>query len=339
MSKKDKFQSISAGLSEVLDKMEPAAQSETPRTAPGQLIAFRNEMATYEDRIAALEADLADAKRTEIPVELIDPNPWQPRTFFDQMEIADLAASIAEVGLIQPVIVRRVQTLDTGEKRQRVQSLDTRFELVAGERRLRAHQALGQATIKAIVIVAADEDLAVMALAENLDRADLADYEISKAIRRAEKEFPNRKHMAKAIGVERSDLYRYLAFDALPDFLKTDLDRAPRLLSRFAAEQVVSLLKAHGAVAIEALSVLWSRVKEGKLDQTKLADAVLTSITRGHTLRTDRDIKKLFIGKEQAGSITRDAGALTIKIRTAAISPAKESRLRAFVQQLLTDPE
>lgn len=54
---------------------------------------------------------------------------------------------------------------------------------------------------------------------------------------------------------------------------------------------------------------------------------------------TDSDIKKLFIGKEQAGSITRDASALTIKIRTVALSNDKESRLRSFVQQLLLDPE
>ncbi|TRZ68834.1 MAG: ParB/RepB/Spo0J family partition protein, partial [Rhodocyclaceae bacterium] len=153
-------------------------------------------MATYEDRIAALEEDLADAKRTDIPIELIAPNPWQPRTFFDPNEIADLAASIAEVGLVQPIIVRRVQPLDTESSDKSVQSLDTSYQLIAGERRLRAHKELGRPTIKAIVTKAADDEMAMMALAENLDRADLAEYEISKAIRRAEKEFPNRKHMA-----------------------------------------------------------------------------------------------------------------------------------------------
>lgn len=335
MSKKDKLSSITAGLGEALDKMVPSAQETKPRTAPGQLIAFRNEMATYEDRIADLEADLADAKRTEIAIELIDPNPWQPRTFFDPKEIADLAASIAEVGLIQPVIVRRVQTLDTEPKRGGVQSLDTRYQLVAGERRLRAHREIGRGTIKAIVIDAADDELAVMALAENLDRADLADYEISKAIRRAEKEFPNRKHMAKAIGIERSDLYRYLAFDSLPEFIKGDLDSTPQLLSRFAAEQVASIIKVRGTQAIEVLTDLWKRVKEGNLDQTKLADSVNSALTRGHTVRTDRDIKKLFVGKEQAGSITRDASSLTIKIKSAVLRAEQETRLREFVEALL----
>ena len=102
MKKADKLDKLSAGLGETLDKLTSSVPTHT-KTAPGQLMSFRNEMATYEDRIAALEAELADAKRTEIPVEIIDPNPWQPRTYFDPQEISELAASIAEVGLIQRI--------------------------------------------------------------------------------------------------------------------------------------------------------------------------------------------------------------------------------------------
>jgi ParB family chromosome partitioning protein len=213
------------------------------------------------------------------------------------------------------------------------------YELVAGERRLRAHQLLGQPEIKAIVIEATDEFMALMALAENLDREDLTDYETSKAIRRAESEFKSRKRMAEAIGIGRQDLYKYLAFSSLPAFVLDDLEKTPSLLGRNAAEQLATVLKAQGEKGSEALMTLWPQVKAGHLDQTKLSAVIETSIHRSKTHRTDRDIKKLFIGKEQAGSITRDASALTVKIRTAAISSAKETRLRAFVQQLLTDPE
>ena len=335
MKKADKFDALSAGLGETLDKLESVLPTR-PKTAPGQLMSFRNEMATYEDRIAALEAELADAKRTEIPVENIEPNPWQPRTYFDPQEISELAASIAEVGLIQPVIVRRVQTLDTKPTSKNVQSLDTRYQLIAGERRLRAHKELGRSEIKAIVLDAADDELAVMALAENLDRADLADYEISKAIRRAEKEFPNRKHMAKAIGIERSDLYRFLAFDSLPEFVKEDLESNPRLLGRVAAGQVVSLIKDRGPEAINALSVIWPKVKEGHLNEGKLASSV-EALLAGKAARTDRDIRKLFVNKVQAGSITRDQNAITVKIKTVLLSDEKEIRLREFVQQLLLE--
>lgn len=337
MSKRDKLNGISAGLGEILDKIAPSANGR-PKTAPGQLMSFRNEMATYEDRIAALEEDLADAKRTDIPIELIAPNPWQPRTFFDPNEIADLAASIAEVGLVQPIIVRRVQSLDTESSDKSVQSLDTRYQLIAGERRLRAHKELGRPTIKAIVTKAADDEMAMMALAENLDRADLAEYEISKAIRRAEKEFPNRKHMAKALGMERSDLYRFLAFDALPEFIKVDLESNPRLLGRVAAEQIVSLMKSRGDQVTAALPAIWEKVKDGHLEQTKLA-ATVESVIAGRVARSDRDIRKLFVNKVQAGSITRDQNAITVKIKTAALSKEKESRLRDFVQKLLQDPD
>ena len=335
MKKADKFDKLSAGLGETLDKLESVLPTR-PKTAPGQLMSFRNEMATYEDRIAALEAELADAKRTEIPVENIDPNPWQPRTYFDPQEIAELAASIAEVGLIQPIIVRRVQTLDTKSTNKNVQALDARYQLIAGERRLRAHKELGRSEIKTIVLDAADDELAVMALAENLDRADLADYEISKAIRRAEKEFPNRKHMAKAIGIERSDLYRFLAFDSLPELIKADLEINPRLLGRVAAGQVVSLIKDRGPEAINALSVIWPKVKEGHLNEGKLASSV-DALLAGKAARTDRDIRKLFVNKVQAGSITRDQNAITVKIKTVLLSDEKEIRLRELVQQLLLE--
>lgn len=323
MTKRNRFDALSEGLGATLDKLESVAPTRA-KTAPGQLMSFRSEMLVYEDRIAALEIELADAKRTEIPVNQIKPNPWQPRTFFDPHEILELAASISVVGLIQPIIVRRVQ------------SLDTSYELVAGERRLRAHKELGHTSIKAIIIEAADDELAIMALAENLDRADLADYEISKAIRRAEKEFPNRKKMAKAIGIERSDLYRFLAFDTLPIFIKEDLDINPRLLGRVAAGQVVSLVKEHGSKALEALPIFWQKIKEGNLDQLKLVSSVETSLA-GKMSRTDRDIKKLFVNKIQAGSITRDQNAITIKIKTILLCEDKEARLREFVQQLLLE--
>jgi len=275
-------------------------------------------------RIEELEAQGASSV---IVIEQIRPNPWQPRRVFKEDEIRKLAESIADVGLIQPVVVRRVQNLDTG------------FELVAGERRLRAHKLLAQIEIKAIIIDVPDEDMAAMALAENIDREDLSAYEIAIAVRNAESAFPNRKELAKSLGMQRSDLYRLMAFFQLPEFIRADLDINPSLLGRDAAEAIAAVLKRHGDNASEAVSRIWTRFKAGDIDQGKFAAAVEALITRGHTLRTDRDIKKLFIGKEQAGSITRDASALTVKIRTAAISPAKESRLRAFVQQLLTDPE
>ena len=334
MSLKDTLKAKSAGLGAQVDA-EIASQGKGgdkplhPRTAIGQTSAFQLAIGEKDERIAQLLAQLEGKGQMKVPVVAVSPNPWQPRRIFNEDEMNRLAGSIAEVGLIQPIVVRA----------KTVPSRDTSYELVAGERRLRAHLMLGQTEIQALIVEASDGDLALMALAENLDREDLTDYETSKAIRRVESEFPSKKRMAEAIGVGRQDLYKYLAFNSLPSFIIDDLEVDPKLLGRNSAEQLNSVIKAHGAEASESLVSLWQRVKMGDLDQTKLAGAIVAAIERGVFSRTERDIKKLFVGKTQAGSITRDASSLTVKIRAAALSNEKEGKLREFVQQLLAEPD
>ncbi|MDA8254461.1 MAG: ParB/RepB/Spo0J family partition protein [Betaproteobacteria bacterium] len=262
-----------------------------------------------------------------IDVAAIAPNPWQPRSAFDQNEIANLASSIAEVGLIQPIVVRRVQTLGTAS-----------YELIAGERRWRAHQRLGRGEIKATVIEASNDDMAILALVENIERQDLSDYEIAKAIRRAEKEFPSRKGMAKALGMTRSDFYHYLAFDSLPTDVTASLEMEPRILGRSAASDIQRVIRKWGEPARTVLSDIWPRVRCGGLDQGQIVATIEAALTGRRSLRTDRDLKKLFIGRELAGSITRDSHRLTVTLRTAALSSEKEGRLRMFVEDLLRDP-
>ena len=103
----------------------------------------------------------------ELPIESITPNPRQPRTVFDEDAMAELVDSIAEVGLLQPVVVRPLG--------------DDRFELVMGERRWRATQAAGLAVIPAIVRETKDHDLLRDALLENLHRAQLNPLEEAAA--------------------------------------------------------------------------------------------------------------------------------------------------------------
>jgi len=140
--------------------------------------------------------------------------------------------------------------------------------------------------------------------------------------------------MAEALGMSRGDLYRYLSFSQLPDFVLQDLETSPRLLSRKSAGLLQAVLTEHGTQAIDALRRVWPQVKSGALDHSKLPDAVVGGSVKGKTVRTDRDIKKLFLGKEQAGSITRDASALTIKIRSIALTEEQEQGLRKFVEGL-----
>ncbi len=300
-----------------------------PKTAVGTMAAWQ----AAQQRIAELEAS---GPAATVPIDAVSVNPWQPRRIFDDGELQKLASSISEIGLIQPVVVRCVSNTDTQEncEGEGVSNTDTRYELVAGERRLRAHKLLGKADIKAVTIDVTDEDMASMALAENIDREDLTDYEIAIAIKNAENAFPNRKSLAQCLGIQRTELYQYLAFFYLPDFVLEDLNSTPAILGRNAAESIKTQITKHGDKALESLKSLWPRVKAGDLDQGKIAATIESAVVRGEAVKTNRDIKKLFVGKEQAGSITRDASHLAIKIRSVALTPEMETELRAFVERM-----
>lgn len=296
---------------------EVLAASHTPRSGQGSY----SRRQALEERVAALERFGGEV----IDIASVEPNPWQPRKVFDETEIRKLADSIDEVGLIQPIVVRRVQNLDTE---------NCKYQIVAGERRYRAHLVLARTDIKVVVVNVPDEEMAAIALVENMDRQDLSAYEIAVAIRNAETSFPNRKELAKSLGIQRSDLYRYLAFFQLPDLLLKDLDLAPSLLGRDAAEAIANSIKKHGQPAIDAVSRIWTRVKSRDIDQGKVAALIEMAIKEPNAPSADREIKKLFVGKEQAGSITRDAKTFSIKIKTAALSPEMESELRVFVEKM-----
>ncbi len=302
--------------SEVLD----AKQNHRPRSGQGSF-AQRQRL---EDRIRELEARIGDAEGRMLLIEEVSPNPWQPRRIFDKEELQKLAMSIGEIGLVQPIIVRSVSNRDTP------------FEIIAGERRYRAHQILGRDSIKAIVLDVADADMAAFALAENIDRADLTAYEIAVAIRNAEQMFPSKTSLASSLGLNRTALYKYLAFFKLPDFIIEDLEGSPTLLGRDAADAIASLLGSGDDLALSSLRSIWPRVKAGDLDQGKIVSTISAAMKNRVAVRSGRDIKKLFVGSEQAGTITRDDAALTVKIRAAALTPEKEAELRSVVERMFS---
>ena len=299
-------------------KLEPHQDKPaSPRTAPG----MAGALAQAQQRIVELEKAGA---ASEVRVTDIVPNPWQPRQLFNEAKLTQLAESIREAGLVQPIVVRRATH---------------GYQIVAGERRWRAHKMLGKETIRVVIIELSDEEMAMLALVENVAREDLSDYEISRSIRRTEKEFPNRKRMAEAMGISRSELYRYLAFGDLPEFVIHDLDIQPRLIGAHAAEDVVSVLRDKDAPVFEIAREVWSRVVAGDLDQTKFAKAIKQAIDsddKGPGGVSDRSIEKIFSGKNQAGSITKDAIGFTVKIKAGMLSGDKEQQIRKLIAQLFS---
>ncbi|WP_250517496.1 ParB/RepB/Spo0J family partition protein [Caballeronia sp. INDeC2] len=287
-----------------------------PQTMPG----ITSALAAAQLRIQELEARGVE---TEISIDAIVPNPWQPRRQFSEAKLSELARSIGEVGLLQAVTVRRI-----GEA----------FQLVAGERRWRAHKLINKTTVRAVVIDCTDQDMAALALMENVTRDDLSDYEIAIAIRRAEAEFPNRTRLAEAMGITRSDLYRFLAYDSLPDFVKRDLDLNPSVLGASSAQDIVNALKKSGEQGLKALQELWPQVLSGDLVQTKVAASLSAQASRGESA-TDaggRSILKIFAGKVQAGSITKDVKGLTFKFKAGVMTEEQENQLRDHIGKMFS---
>jgi len=151
----------------------------------------------------APEAGEASSGLMEVPVNAVGPNPKQPRTRFDDDTIAALAASIREVGILQPLVVRRAG--------------DGRYELIAGERRLRAAKAAGLASVPIVLRDSEDADLLREALIENIHREDLNPIEQAEAFRALLDELGlTQEELADRVGVSRSHIANTIRLLALP---------------------------------------------------------------------------------------------------------------------------
>ena len=139
----------------------------------------------------------------EVPVNAVAPNPRQPRTRFDDEAIEALAASIREVGILQPVVVRRLG--------------DTGYELIAGERRLRAARLAGLTTVPVVVRDTEDSDTLREALIENIHRQDLGPIELADAFRQLLEELGlKQEELAERVGVSRSHIANTIRLLQLP---------------------------------------------------------------------------------------------------------------------------
>ena len=177
----------------------------------------------------------------ELPVKIIVPNPRQPRQVFDEDDITELAASIKEVGLLQPIVVRRVDDEDG-----RAES----YELVMGERRLRAAKEAGLETIPAVVRYTEDQDLLRDALLENLHRVQLNPLEEAAAYHQLLEDFDcTHAELSKRIARSRSQISNTLRLMKLPPLVQRRL--AAGVLS---AGHARALLGLPDAAAMERLA-------------------------------------------------------------------------------------
>jgi len=144
----------------------------------------------------------------EIPLELLDPNPYQTRTHLDEAALEELAASIRASGVLQPIVVRYI---DGG-----------RYQLIAGQRRWAASQRAGKPTIPALVRQASNEQAMQMTIIENLQREDLNPMEQARAFERLANQFGlTQEQMAERTGKNRASIANFLRLLRLPEYVQS----------------------------------------------------------------------------------------------------------------------
>lgn len=146
----------------------------------------------------------------EIAVDLIEANPNQPRREFDQQALQELATSIREIGIIQPITLRQVE--------------DNRFQIIAGERRWRASQLAGLKAIPAYIRTISDENVMEMALVENIQREDLNAIEIALAYQHLlDNDGMTQEKVSERVGKSRAAIANYLRLLRLPAQIQLSL--------------------------------------------------------------------------------------------------------------------
>ena len=159
------------------------------------------------------ENNILDQKKNklfnEIEIDLIDVNPFQPRTNFNSIDLEELSSSIDKLGLIQPITIKKN---------------DGRFTLISGERRLRAFQKLSKKSIPAYIRTANDQESLEMALVENIQRKNLDPIEIAISYSRLTDELKiSHEEMSKRVGKDRTTITNYIRLLKLDPIIQSGL--------------------------------------------------------------------------------------------------------------------
>ena len=187
MAKATKKQALGRGLSALLKDPENDIRSVTDKNA-----------SMLVGNIVALDIDS------------IEVNPFQPRSNFNEESLEELAGSIRELGVIQPITVRKIDF--------------NQFQLVSGERRFRASKLVGLKTIPAYIRIANDQESLEMALVENIQRQDLDPIEIALSYQRLLEEIQlTQEKMSERVGKKRSTVTNYMRLLKLDPIVQTGI--------------------------------------------------------------------------------------------------------------------
>lgn len=254
----------------------PDQSGSTPRVVPVEPVAQSVSNVSRETSEENELLPVPGASFAEIAIDQIVPNAKQPREVFDEDDLKELSASIKEVGVLQPVVVRNIPATGRSEKLQEylADKPHARYELIMGERRLRASELAGETTIPAIIRETDDGDLLRDALLENLHRAQLNPLEEASAYQQLMADFgATQEELAKRIARSRPQIANTLRLLKLP----------PTVQKKVAA-QVITAGHARALLSLDTAE-----------DMERLSERI---VAEGLSVRTTEEIVR--VGKAKA---------------------------------------
>jgi ParB family chromosome partitioning protein len=244
----------------------------------------------------------------EVELSQIDPNPNQPRREFDEEALSELASSIRELGIIQPITLRKMD--------------DGRYQIIAGERRWRASQLAGLTTVPAYIVTVEDQNAMEMALVENIQREDLNAIEIALAYQHlADATGMTQAKISERVGKSRAAVTNYLRLLKLPAQVQIalknheiDMGHARALLAIDSPSQQVKVFKAvqQQQLSVRKVEEMVQALKSG--EDIKTAKGRITSKTQlpeEFNILRDR-LAQFFQTKVQMTCSPKGKGKITI---------------------------
>lgn len=238
MAKATKKQALGRGLSALLKENSAEINSATDKNAD-QLV----------------------GNIVEIELNNIEVNPFQPRTYFDEEALTELANSIKELGVIQPITVRKL----AGNK----------YQLVSGERRFRASKLIGNSTVPAYIRIANDQEMLEMALVENIQRKNLDPIEVSLSYQRLIDEIKlTQEQLSIRVGKKRSTVTNYLRLLKLDPIIQTGMRDG--FISMGHGRALINIESSHDQLNI------YTKIVKDKLS-VRQTEALVKNLKEGNT--------------------------------------------------------
>ena len=240
-----------------------------------------------------------------IPIKQIATNPYQPRSNFSDENISELAESIKNIGIVQPITVRKIE--------------NNKFQLIAGERRLRASKKIGLKTIPSFIKNSNDDEMLEIALVENIQRKDLDPVEIALSLKRLIDEVSlTQEQLSKKLGKKRSTISNYIRLLKLDPIIQTGIRDG--FLSMGHGRSIINVedkniqLKIYKEIIRKELSVRKTETLVRKIKENKTPKKISKKINK--FLEEEEYISKLLGSKIQIITLGEYKGFLKIHFKS-----------------------